>query len=261
MEHSRLPIELCEQVIDCVKGMQPWWDRHQLAMVYRTSIHASQTPLLDDLLACARTCHAWYPCARVQLYHTVAFKFQHQVDLFIRSIHENPPLADLVRELIVHLTGERYIPSAQGTLFKTLGHLRTVAFSSSGYSYGVWLYPPHHHTLVTQFPLTDLIFGLNTSNKSMLFCAFRVVWSLRELRSLTVVFSGGFQLSAAASDILVRVRSLRRSWSCAKLRVLTIRGELLRVTMSILPSCPFGTAVEQLALHLDEPLSYNTNTD
>ena len=216
MEHSRLPIELCERVIDCVRKPHPWWDRGQL--VLKISTYWDDQDSLPDLLACAWTCSAWYPRARLNIYHTVTFNHLRQIELFVRSLRENPLLADRVHELIINFLGE-YIPFAQGMLFSALRNVHTVVLPLLDVHN--WVYPPHHHVLVTQFNLTELILTINASRTSSLVYAFRIVWSLRRLRSLFVMFSGG---APVVTDSLVRnLHSLRRQWSCEKLTTLTIK--------------------------------------
>ncbi|TFK88022.1 hypothetical protein K466DRAFT_89369 [Polyporus arcularius HHB13444] len=249
MEHSRLPIDVCEQVIDSISSTPPWWSQVPSVLQDR-----------DSLLACAWTCSAWYPRARLHLYHTVAFERPRQVELFIRSIHENPSLPDLVRALNVYFAWDAYIPFAQSALFTTLRHLRSMVIIHTTRSWArrsIWHYPPHHHVLVTQYSLTDLAFDLDPSHADMLAYAVRIIWSLRELESLRINFKINELYRQVRAMRLGRVHSLRRPWSCAKLTVLTIRGSLLTLyeTMQILPPCVFGTEVEQLAVDMDDPIS------
>ncbi|RDX50016.1 hypothetical protein OH76DRAFT_476588 [Lentinus brumalis] len=255
MQHSRLPLELCEQVIDCIWKTHPWWDRHQLVHRIPIYVGASEDPL-RDLRACGWTCSAWYPRARFHIYHTVTFNHDHQVELFMRSVFETPHLADLVHELIVYMPQDTNIPFARGVLSTKLLRLRTVVFPLSSV-HRVWLYPPHHHNLVTQFPLTDLVFDLSPYNNSMLVYALRIIWSLRDLRSLTMMLIGGAPVGQGNDSLVSRIRSLRRSWSCAKLKVLTLQGVFLQQTMAILPESPFGTTVEHLAVPFGDPSSWD----
>ena len=221
MFHSRLPIELCELIIDRVRDPQalPWWARLQL--VFQIRWHAeSPTDLerahLHTLRACALTCSSWLPRARANLFHTVVFEDQEDVDRFVCSIAENRRLADLVRELVVDFTGG-YVPFAQGTLVRNLRRVRTVVFPLLGVS--TWHYPPRHQLLVARFPLTELVFDINASDYRMVAYAFGVVWSARALERLTIMFSG--HPPAFTEAQVRRIRVLRRRWSCGQLKILT----------------------------------------
>ncbi|RPD58778.1 hypothetical protein L227DRAFT_176763 [Lentinus tigrinus ALCF2SS1-6] len=245
MQKSRLPLSVYEVVIDCVWEPLPWMDRHEL--VHWTSTHdARSTNPIHDLFACALTCTAWYPRACQNIYHTVVFRCSLDVELFVRSIRENPSLANLVRELIVNLRRGEYIPFTHHTLSGALRNVRAIVLKFPDLH--IWGYPPNHHILVTQYHLTELVFEIDPSNKNLLCYAFRVVWSLHDLRSLSLSFYGGAPVSTPS--IVNCLRSLRRSWSCENLKVLSIKE-----VMNILPSCPFGIAVEQLAVYADDPLS------
>ena len=124
MFHSRLPIELCELIIDRVRDPQalPWWARLQL--VFQIRWHAGSPSDLErahlhTLRACALTCSSWLPRARANLFHTAVFEDQKDVDRFVCSIAENRLLADLVRELVVDFAGG-YVPFAQGSLVRNV---------------------------------------------------------------------------------------------------------------------------------------------
>ena len=238
---SRLPIELCELIIDCVRDPQalPWWARLQL--VFQIRWHAkSPTDLeqahLHTLRACALTCSSWLPRARANLFHTVVFEDQEDVDRFVCSIAENHRLADFVRELVVDFAGG-YVPFAQGTLVKTLRRVRTVVFPLLGVS--TWHYPPRHQLLVAQLPLTELVFDVYASDYRMVVYAFSVVWSARALERLTIMFSG--HPPAFTEAQVRRIGVLRRRWSCGQLMTLAAsvreRSEQYERRRSLLTWC------------------------
>ncbi|RPD58769.1 hypothetical protein L226DRAFT_540215 [Lentinus tigrinus ALCF2SS1-7] len=266
MDSPRVPTELSELIIDRVRDSAlPWWGRLKFVFgtqSYRlgTADHVGRD--LHTLRACALTCSAWLPRARVNLYHTVVFDDPHDVELFVRAIQVADSsstrhcLADLVRELVVEFAGG-YIPFAQGTLLRKLRSLRTVVFPLlrvDSHSAG-WHYPsPRHHVLVAQFnSLTELVFDLNLGDYRMVVYAFRVVWAVRGLERLTLMFSG--HPPAFTNAQVQPLRALQRPWSCSKLKTLAATGPFLQKAMDVLHPRPFGTAVERVAIYLDSPIS------
>ncbi|KAI0706026.1 hypothetical protein C8T65DRAFT_234472 [Cerioporus squamosus] len=102
MQNSRLPIELCELVIDLIPDPQPWWE-------FPRSWFGARP---ETLVKYTSVCSAWLPRARLVLYHSIRFRTPSQVDLFIRTITENPSLANMVRELVIKpKDGQTYIPN------------------------------------------------------------------------------------------------------------------------------------------------------
>ena len=177
MSNVRLPLELCELIIDFIREPRLWPKR---------SFNDAPSQALSHFLACAVVCSAWLPRARRHLYYRIAFTRQPQVELLIRSIKENPPLADIVREVV--LSPREYIPFVHATLIRRLRHLHTLVYElpTLGTNSGEWPYPPSYHLLITQFPLTELAvrYSFGPLAKKAWFEMFRLIWSLRSLESL-----------------------------------------------------------------------------
>ena len=82
MQHARIPIEICERLIDTLNELRG----------------PGQRPV-STLQACTLTCSAWLPRSRLNLYHTVVFSDPVQIDLFIRTLQVLPWLGEHVRVL------------------------------------------------------------------------------------------------------------------------------------------------------------------
>ncbi|KAI0922773.1 hypothetical protein AcW1_002660 [Taiwanofungus camphoratus] len=78
---SVLPIEVWEDIIDHVASAM-WWRRH-------------------TLLACALTCHAWYPRSLVNLVRRVVLSRRSQLNGFSKLITSKPCLGDHIEEIYV----------------------------------------------------------------------------------------------------------------------------------------------------------------
>ncbi|RDX46031.1 hypothetical protein OH76DRAFT_906277 [Lentinus brumalis] len=152
MENRRLPIELCERAIDLIKEPEPWWEGY----VWRDEP--------EDLVKYTSVCWSLLPCVRRILYRTVEFRKPSGVDLFMRSIAENPRLADMVRELVINpkYTG-MYIPFGRNKLLKHLPRLETLIFDFC-HPDEIWVYPPRYCALVTNYPITKLCIRCQVSS-------------------------------------------------------------------------------------------------
>ncbi|KAI0706025.1 hypothetical protein C8T65DRAFT_234447 [Cerioporus squamosus] len=227
MQNSRLSIELCELVIDFIQEPGPWWDLTWWMLQNDPAILVKYTCI----------CSAWLPRARRVLYHTIKFRKPSQVDLFIRSITENPSLANAVHDLIITPKGERtYIPFVHHTLVTRLRRLRTLMFYfDCGQK---WVFPPRHHELVAMLPVTNLVIMYPSDDHRVWSGVFRLIYSLRNLQALHIY--GPTSYGKPRFDT-----TRRPSWVCSKLRTLVLTGAS---QIDNLPKRAMGN-VKQLALY------------
>lgn len=102
----RLPIELCEFVIDAVYDF------------YYQFIEAS----LVTLSACALVCRAWRPHAQMILFDTVLVRDSTTLRRFAVLLDKSPHLRGYVHRLAVR--GYLHVPTSPAVLFPTVVHLR-----------------------------------------------------------------------------------------------------------------------------------------
>ncbi|RDX46038.1 hypothetical protein OH76DRAFT_1485821 [Lentinus brumalis] len=241
MKPARIPLELCELIIDSIRESPPWPRR------LVGSVHDAQGELLLSFRACAIVCSAWLPRARYNLYYRISFRLPSQVELLIRSLDENPSLAAMVRELV--LSPGVYIPFAHATLVRRLRHLRTLVYElpASNTASGNWPYPPHYHRLVAQFPLTVLAirYSYGPLATTAWFEMFRLIWTLRNLESLHLEL---YHIPDLTDLEVQRLAATRRPGACAQLKTLVIDGNTMRRCTNCLPVGAFGASTERLSL-------------
>ncbi|RDX46030.1 hypothetical protein OH76DRAFT_1485815 [Lentinus brumalis] len=230
MEGCPLPIELCHLVIDYTLEPDPWiwecnrWERKDTpynVISWQTSI-----------------CFAWLPYARFVLYRSVVFKTPSQVDLFCRTITENPSLAILVRELIIKPKDKStYIPFVRDSILKHLRRLDTLVYDLF-HRKGTWVNPLRHHLRVAKFPITELVMNYPTRWTE----TFQLIWSIPTLETLRLRVGPSPEITVP--DIH-RLHAIQRRGACARLKTLVLTHE---DGCSFLPRRAFGTSVEQLYL-------------
>lgn len=92
MENSRLPIEVCERVIDECLHLD--WPHH------------------ETLGACALTCSQWLPRSRYNLYHELRLQVSKKASSIVDTFTARPELAEHVRVIDICPSG-RYVPLTQ----------------------------------------------------------------------------------------------------------------------------------------------------
>lgn len=217
MQNSRLPIEVCEVVIDSIRETRPWWDRRP------NRWHCW------DFCACALVCSGWLTRARIQMFHTVAFTSRSQLELFIHVIIQNPFYASLVRELVLlPLTDEEYIPFGHAALVSRLHRLRSIVYTyveNVSVKTIAWPYPSRYLLLAGQYSLTDLSinFPFGSLPPAVWVEFIRLIWSLRGLQSLHLQLEA---IPHLTPQELFRLETNRRPWTCGQLRtfVIQVRG-------------------------------------
>ncbi|KAI0357808.1 hypothetical protein OH77DRAFT_1421924 [Trametes cingulata] len=95
MDNSRLPIDICERIIDC------------FSVVLQERSHIYET-----LRACALTCSAWVPRSRYKLFFIVHLQSRQQCERYLAVIAEHPERASWVRVMDISAMKE-YLPLSQ----------------------------------------------------------------------------------------------------------------------------------------------------
>ena len=175
MNNSRLPIDVCEQIIDTCRGSRfPWWRDD----IYQTWCRS------------ALVCYAWRPRSQYNLLREVVFERASQVALLIRTLLDRPHLAKLVRTIGVsplhaNPVPAQYIPFAQTPLPQLLENCATLHLIRTAWDH----YPPIYADTglypwqnITHFSVTLTPFTATS--------IWRYVWSLPMLRNLDLFVDG-----------------------------------------------------------------------
>ncbi|OJT15192.1 hypothetical protein TRAPUB_8244 [Trametes pubescens] len=86
MDQCRLPVEVCERIIDSISY----------------GLSGSHFPsYLRDLRACALTCRNWLPRSHLNLYRCVWFQERGQLERVSQTIADHPFLGVFVQELFL----------------------------------------------------------------------------------------------------------------------------------------------------------------
>ncbi|KAI0704587.1 hypothetical protein C8Q76DRAFT_178246 [Earliella scabrosa] len=167
MNNSRLPIEICEHIIDsCREPQDEYWYR-------RIWYH----PWCQTALVCS----AWLPRSRMNLLYEVFLRDASGVDLLLRTLQEAPHFADMVLRLGVDTYSNSYQPLAQMPLVLLLKNC--VSLRLYGTNWAV-MYPSRHADRFLR-PWSGRIVDLRLN-----FCSralrtiIRFIWSLHHLQNL-----------------------------------------------------------------------------
>lgn len=98
----RLPVEVCEQVIDQVALFRVlnWWQRY------------------DTLHSCALVCRSWVPRSRVRLFHSVWLNSKRRASSFLAALSISSGLSQFVQELWI--AGSRKKGNSDGWIYDVL---------------------------------------------------------------------------------------------------------------------------------------------
>lgn len=200
MDDSRLPLEICELILDAC-GCEFY-----IRLRY------------DTLRACALTCKPWHPRSRYNLLHRVSFRRPQQVDRFLSTITANPALADLVQELHVtpadaHHHG--FFPIANPQLVTKLRRVRQLALRQFDWD----TFPPIYHVFVGKY---NTVRSLEISN--IVFHSPRdLVQLVRFLPALNQLSCGIVQFQVSySSQACIDLCAARPGSTCDELYALTL---------------------------------------
>ncbi|OSC96644.1 hypothetical protein PYCCODRAFT_1262223 [Trametes coccinea BRFM310] len=226
MSSPRLPLDLCEEVID--RCAPPQWDALMNIRFWSSTVAESA----KALIACALTCRAWVQRSIFCYYSTcLLLEDAESVDRLVGTISRNPGLAVFVRILSVRSGVEdynrsppsrqtfssKYIPFRRTDLARTLQNIETIVYSGRG----PWPYPPN-----AQFP------------RPIDLC--RLIWALEQLQTLHLhkiefdrILSGGEDPLDPGYETLRKMAMLRPR--CQSLKTLMIDR-----TVSRFQTFPYG---------------------
>lgn len=170
MDDSRLPIELCERIID-LAGCEPWGGTGRI--------------LYAPLYACCLVCQAWFPRARYNLYFRVALRTARHLKLFLDVAAAGVRTREIELHLPLRTSPQHKDEDAEASLASPLltDAARDVRVLSLVHS--EWLYPrayigllAAHFAAVTTLTFDHVTFATGGD-------LARMVWSLPHLRDVT----------------------------------------------------------------------------
>ncbi|KAI0770950.1 hypothetical protein BD413DRAFT_613478 [Trametes elegans] len=231
MQTCRLPVEVCEAVIDAIRpDFDNWFD-------FDTESHA--------LWACALTCRAWRPRAQLVLWTSVFLQHHERIPPFVAVVQRSPArLAPCVRTLCVHPFSSGPVPLR---LFApALPALRVCAFE------GVpcMAFPPRAARM--RMRAFAALVELRMSR-----CGFQcvgdlcdLVWACARLERLTVLdctYAQPPEARFSEADALRIAGMRRRPDACAKLARLKLFGHPFDHPAAP-PGSVFGSAVTEFEM-------------
>ncbi|KAI0357996.1 hypothetical protein OH77DRAFT_1474701, partial [Trametes cingulata] len=177
MEGSRLPIDLCEKLIDHCYS-EPC--RANLLLNKGEDPRSSWRTLFN----CALTCRAWLTRSRFNLYTAVILRRPQDIDTFTNTIALHPFLAEFVRVLMVtnyNEPGNVYFPFARIELVRNMRCLQSLLMNT----HYTRTYPPPHRRLIARYPITTLSISVDSFPTPIAFCRF--LWAFTRLERLRLL--------------------------------------------------------------------------
>ena len=252
MKKARVPVEICEQILDFVGSMQLPPPLYMDDDFFDDVVQWTTTRL-----ACTLVCYDWLPRALVLLYRTVQLTSYAGTESLIRAILSKPYLGSFVHRIIVDYKNNEYIPWAQTLLLKKLTSLQSLHVHCSWGLKENRMYPARYyssllvHSNIQQLVLS-CVFGIGGFPwRTVIY----LVSSLRALRSLKLQVLGGYMIGDLAEVIpLIQCHeAIGRPRTCARLETLDI--EVMSVSGSftsqheLLNDFRQGTCLRDLMTH------------
>ncbi|KAI0704580.1 hypothetical protein C8Q76DRAFT_178147 [Earliella scabrosa] len=237
MNNSRLPVEICEHIIDsCRETYSPW-------------VRGGAYPTWRET---ALVCSAWLPRSRVNLFHEVFLYATSDVDLLLRTLQEAPHFADLVIRLMIHHRygdSKEYVPFARMPLPRLLKNCVVVDLSLVDWD----LYPPRYADTCL-YAWSRIVHLRLRVQSSVLRGCLRFIWSLRQLQYL--VLSWYNEDHSPKSILPLTALPGPKSGKCKSLRSLEL--EEPGCSLVSWPVSAFGCSVTSLELDVTTGVSENT---
>ncbi|KAI0704583.1 hypothetical protein C8Q76DRAFT_752146 [Earliella scabrosa] len=201
MNSSRLPIEICEHIIDsCREPHNEYWYGR---LWYHT---LRQTALV---------CSAWLPRSRLNLFCEVELWDASDVDLFLRTLQEAPHFADMVLRLSVNTNSKSYQPLARMPLVLLLKNCVGLRLYHTDWAE---MYPSRHADRFLH-PWSGRIVELRLPICSgALRTIIRFIWSLHHLQNLWLWWYGYEE----SSRLITKWRPDVQAGKCHSLRSLKL---------------------------------------
>ena len=216
MLHTTLPLECWELVIDSCNIDDPW-PLEGRRVTYST------------FRSCALTCRALHPRSRHNLLRSVELNTEAQVDLLIRTLTQQPFLADLVTE-VFHRPPSRwsmkpneYVPLARSPLPSLLRHCQSLVFPLSSSLH----HTSYIHALGSFSHITRLAIFISGYSIGAL---LHVVWSYPEIYQLTLDWSFDPPPSTISEAYGRRLSEMRPPSACRNLETLSVSHSLTNAT-------------------------------
>ena len=95
MQSSKLPIEVCERIIDCIPYpdyIPLSWESPSFDLIYEST---------RALRASALVCRSWVPRSQQHLFRHVQLRYTRQAHAFIEIVCQTPAMAQSVRVLSI----------------------------------------------------------------------------------------------------------------------------------------------------------------
>ncbi|RPD63504.1 hypothetical protein L227DRAFT_391923 [Lentinus tigrinus ALCF2SS1-6] len=249
MQNARLPIELCELIIDYCYIETVESHHAEDWVVY---------PRYAALLACSLTCSDWLPRAHRNLYRHIWLRSSRTADLLERTLTSMPRLGPLVLELTVGARStSNYISFARATFVRLLENIR--------YLHLHWMsqyHPPQYHRRLHPFPITELFIHFRSLETGYILGDLWLIWSLPELRSCDILFPYGpgrsehFSRAVHMAETLIAQREESGVCICKNLHQLRLLTYMSYVWAGFLPKGAFGRSIRHLHVALG-PLGVN----
>ncbi|KAI0353268.1 hypothetical protein OH77DRAFT_644849 [Trametes cingulata] len=184
MEHSKLPIELCERIMDVLSPGPPSLGSLSIGQHEIELLQAQHA--LHALSACALTCRAWRPRAQFVLWTHPQFDDDAVVVAFTQVLRSvSPSFGHHVSTLVLcaRPVGFRSLSRPGDVFLLSLPNLRNLCLSSLRFDY--LPVPPH---MRTRLRLCENVTRLQLVNCEFLAIRimFNIIWSCPDLRSLGI---------------------------------------------------------------------------
>lgn len=204
----RLPLEICELIIDLTADEPPLWTTREEYETFKN---------------CALVCRAWVSRSQWNLFYSTHLDKASQVNQLISLFSANPSLADLVQyvhvgHFLLQTTGygdtfskDGYIPFATGQLTRALQNARVLRLTGLTWP----SYPPVYKSLLRQFKsLVEL--QLNSITFGSAGDVIRMAWNCPALHTLVLEY---IRITQPASEAeCARLQGSRRPQACNQLR-------------------------------------------
>ena len=181
MNHSRLPIDVCEDIIDAC--YEP-----PFVVIGRRSGSYSYW------CATALVCSDWSPRSRFNMLYETVLQDRYGVDLLLRTLEERPSYADLIVKFRVSTQGKRvHVAYSRVPVLVQLKNCKVLDLNEVDWHWRWASYPPRYVEASlapwSRMGIVNLAISIPADLLSR--TILRFIWSLPRLETLQVIASGG----------------------------------------------------------------------